>query len=290
MEISFSKRSFLRVTTTDWAITLIQLQTNTLTASAATSAESKAFADSFSAAIAQHRSAGVEAATIAAVTATTSANAAASAPSDSSHNHEQLQRIAEQHQQDVEQQEKQDQHNIDNNPEKSTLSQDEQHQQVLQHIATAAAEAGSTLATVPITSVPAPPPPTKPVAGSEEWHKLRRDNHKEVERRRRETINEGINDLAKVVPNCDKNKGSILRQAVKYIQEILVQNERLAGDAELLAAAKIEIDKYIVEKSVAEATYQTLNTHHEQLKRDYEELRKKMGELEPHVTKKQRVE
>ncbi|KAI7828719.1 hypothetical protein BC939DRAFT_380747, partial [Gamsiella multidivaricata] len=56
--------------------------------------------------------------------------------------------------------------------------------------------------------------------GSEEWHKQRRDNHKEVERRRRETINAGINDLAQMIPNSDKNKGSILRQAVKYIQEL----------------------------------------------------------------------
>ena len=38
-----------------------------------------------------------------------------------------------------------------------------------------------------------------------------------MERRRRETINEGINELAKIVPNCDKNKGSILASAVTYI-------------------------------------------------------------------------
>lgn len=43
---------------------------------------------------------------------------------------------------------------------------------------------------------------------------------KEVERRRRETINEGINELKTIVPNCDKNKGSILKQAVKYINEL----------------------------------------------------------------------
>ena len=41
-----------------------------------------------------------------------------------------------------------------------------------------------------------------------------------VERRRRETINEGINELAKIVPNCEKNKGSILQKAVTYITEI----------------------------------------------------------------------
>ncbi|KAF9106406.1 basic helix-loop-helix protein [Mortierella sp. AM989] len=254
---------------------------STLTAGAA-NADSKAFAESFSAAIAQH-SAEAEAAAIAAVAAATSA------PGDVTHNHEQLQRIAEQHQQDVEQ-DKQGQHKGDKSQEESTISQDDHHQQVLQHIATAAAEASSTLATVPITPVPAPPPPAKPVAGSAEWHKMRRDNHKEVERRRRETINDGINDLSKAVPNCDKNKGSILRQAVKYIQTILAENERLAGEVELLATSKLDLDKFILEKSVAEATYQTLSVQHEQLKRDYDELREKMGELEPHVAKKQRVD
>ncbi|KAF9175062.1 basic helix-loop-helix protein [Mortierella sp. AD011] len=260
--------------------------TNSLTGGVATAADNKAFAESFSAAIAQH-SAEAEAAAIAAASA--AVVAASNVSGDSAHSHEQLQRIAEQHQQEVEQREKQEHHRTDKSQEESTVSQDEQNQQVLQHIATATAEA-STLATVPITPVPAPPPPAKPVSGTEEWHKMRRDNHKEVERRRRETINEGINDLSKVVPNCDKNKGSILRQAVKYIQEILAQNERLASEAESLAASRLEIDKYILEKSVAEATYQTLSVQHEQLKRDYEELRQKMGELEPHVAKKQRVE
>lgn len=45
-----------------------------------------------------------------------------------------------------------------------------------------------------------------------------------VERRRRETINEGINELAKIVPGCEKNKGSILQRAVQYISQ-LRQNE-----------------------------------------------------------------
>lgn len=64
----------------------------------------------------------------------------------------------------------------------------------------------------------------KPAVGTDEWHKLRRDNHKEVERRRRETINEGINELAKIVPGCEKNKGSILQRAVQFIIQ-LKENE-----------------------------------------------------------------
>ncbi|KAF9138837.1 basic helix-loop-helix protein [Mortierella sp. GBA39] len=238
--------------------------------------------------------------------------------------HEQLQRIAAQHQQEVQQeqqqqvqqlkeeqqqqqqQDQQDQHQQqqqqpqpqvlppqEQDPTTAVLQaaalQDEQHQQVLQHIATAAAEAGSTLATVPITA--SPQPPAKAAVGSAEWHKIRRDNHKEVERRRRETINDGINGLAKMVPNCDKNKGSILKEAVKYIKSVLVENERLTGEIAVATTAKYEIEKYLMEKSVAEATIHSLNVQHEQLKREYEELRQKMDEAEGGPsTKKQRTE
>ena len=56
-----------------------------------------------------------------------------------------------------------------------------------------------------------------------------------VERRRRETINEGINEIAKIVPGCEKNKGSILQRAVSYITELTTKerswnNERATID------------------------------------------------------------
>ncbi len=56
-----------------------------------------------------------------------------------------------------------------------------------------------------------------------------------VERRRRETINEGINELAKVVPGSEKNKGAILQAAVDYIGQLLAKehswnNERATLD------------------------------------------------------------
>ena len=41
-----------------------------------------------------------------------------------------------------------------------------------------------------------------------------------VERRRRETINEGINELAQIVPSCDKNKGAILQAAIQHINTL----------------------------------------------------------------------
>jgi len=63
----------------------------------------------------------------------------------------------------------------------------------------------------------------KPPVGSDEWLKQRRANHKEVERRRRETINEGINELAKLIPEDEKNKGRIIARAVQYIQHLKEQ-------------------------------------------------------------------
>ncbi|KAF3930016.1 hypothetical protein ABW19_dt0200523 [Dactylella cylindrospora] len=73
-------------------------------------------------------------------------------------------------------------------------------------------------------------PITKPQVGSEEWHRVRKDNHKEVERRRRETINEGINELAKIVPGCEKNKGSILQRTVQYIHELTEELKKVKND------------------------------------------------------------
>jgi bHLH factor len=110
-------------------------------------------------------------------------------------------------------------------------------------------------------SAQAPPnesPPTtgsghKPPVGSEEWHKVRRDNHKEVERRRRETINEGINELAKIVPGCEKNKGSILQRAVQFITQ-LKENESQ------------NIEKWTLEKLLTEQAITELSASCEKFK------------------------
>ncbi|KAK3672837.1 basic helix-loop-helix protein [Recurvomyces mirabilis] len=85
---------------------------------------------------------------------------------------------------------------------------------------------------------------SKPTVGSDEWHKVRRDNHKEVERRRRETINEGINELAKIVPGCEKNKGSILARAVQFITQ-LKENESQNIE-------KWTLEKLLTEQAIAE--------------------------------------
>ncbi|MCJ1480396.1 basic helix-loop-helix protein [Schaereria dolodes] len=86
----------------------------------------------------------------------------------------------------------------------------------------------------------------KPPVGSDEWHKVRRDNHKEVERRRRETINEGINELAKIVPGCEKNKGSILQRAVNYILQLKTAQDK---SNETRALEKVVLEQVVDELS-----------------------------------------
>ena len=62
-----------------------------------------------------------------------------------------------------------------------------------------------------------------------------------VERRRRETINDGINEIAKVVPGCEKNKGSILHRAVVYIRELLEAQHRWHNERGTLNQAVQEL-------------------------------------------------
>lgn len=78
-----------------------------------------------------------------------------------------------------------------------------------------------------------------------------------MERRRRETINEGINELAKIVPGCEKNKGSILQRAVQYIQQ-LKENE----------ASNIE--KWTMEKLLTEQAISDLSARNEKLQKECE--------------------
>lgn len=74
-----------------------------------------------------------------------------------------------------------------------------------------------------------------------------------VERRRRETINEGINELAKIVPGCEKNKGSILARAVQFITQ-LKENETQ------------NIEKWTLEKLLSEQAITELGTSCDKLK------------------------
>ena len=67
-----------------------------------------------------------------------------------------------------------------------------------------------------------------------------------VERRRRETINEGINELAKIVPGCEKNKGSILQRAVQYITQLRENETR--------NIEKWTLEKMLTDQALSEVT------------------------------------
>ncbi|KAL7423055.1 basic helix-loop-helix protein [Cryptotrichosporon argae] len=81
--------------------------------------------------------------------------------------------------------------------------------------------------------------------------KLKKDSHKEVERRRRENINDGINELAKLVPRTQYDgkmgKGVMIRHAAEYLQSIMLRNEELEKQVEALtndkAAATLQLQE-----------------------------------------------
>ena len=91
-------------------------------------------------------------------------------------------------------------------------------------------------------------------------------NKSPVERRRRETINEGINELAKIVPNCEKNKGSILQRAVAFITQ-LKENETQ------------NIEKWTLEKLLTEQAIAELSTSNDKLKNENARLYTEVAEL-----------
>lgn len=80
-----------------------------------------------------------------------------------------------------------------------------------------------------------------------------------VERRRRETINEGINELAKIVPGCEKNKGSILQRAVQFITQ-LKENEQQ------------NIEKWTLEKLLTEQAIAELSASNDKLKQECDRI------------------
>lgn len=93
--------------------------------------------------------------------------------------------------------------------------------------------------------------------GTDEWHRQRRDNHKEVERRRRESINIGIKELAALIPTQDTNKAQILQRTVEYIKR-LKENENN------------NIEKWTLEKLLTEQAVSELSASNEKLKAELE--------------------
>lgn len=85
-----------------------------------------------------------------------------------------------------------------------------------------------------------------------------------MERRRRETINEGINELAKIVPGCEKNKGSILARAVSFITQ-LKENEAH------------NLEKWTIEKLLTEQAISELSASNDKLKQECDRIYREMN-------------
>jgi len=98
--------------------------------------------------------------------------------------------------------------------------------------------------------------------GSDEWTRQRKDNHKEVERRRRGNINEGINELGRIVPNGsgEKAKGAILSRAVQYIHHLKENEAR-------------NIEKWTLEKLLMDQAMGDLQAQLEEVRKMWEEER-----------------
>lgn len=123
--------------------------------------------------------------------------------------------------------------------------------------------------------------------GSDEWARQRKDNHvrstprtplsismltalqKEVERRRRGNINEGINELGRIVPSGsgEKAKGAILSRAVQYIHHLKENEAR-------------NIEKWTLEKLLMDQAMGDLQAQLEEVRRLWEEERVARQRLE----------
>ncbi|KAI5954988.1 CBF1 [Candida jiufengensis] len=112
----------------------------------------------------------------------------------------------------------------------------------------------------------------RPTQGSEEWHKQRKLNHKEVERRRREAINLGIKELADLIPTRDTNKTQILQRAAEYIKR-LKENENN------------NIEKWTLEKLLTEQAVSELSASNEKLKSELERAYREIEHLKEQLNK-----
>ncbi|WVF68977.1 hypothetical protein IAT40_003751 [Kwoniella sp. CBS 6097] len=92
----------------------------------------------------------------------------------------------------------------------------------------------------------------------QEYARLKKDSHKEVERRRRENINDGISEIAQLIPGGleKQGKGNLLKRAANYIIEM---SEKVARADE--EAGKREVEKQDLEAQLAHLQAQLRDEH-----------------------------
>ena len=93
---------------------------------------------------------------------------------------------------------------------------------------------------------------------------------KEVERRRRGTINAGINELGMIVPNSgsgERAKGAVLSRAVIYIRQLKENEAR-------------NIEKWTLEKLLMDQAMGDLQAQMEDMRRRWDDDRSRLGMAE----------
>lgn len=83
--------------------------------------------------------------------------------------------------------------------------------------------------------------------------KIKKLNHKEVERRRRENINIALRELQEVVPTTHSNKAQVIRKAVEHIQKLKENEENL-------------VNKWTLEKIITDQAINELANSNDKLK------------------------
>lgn len=105
---------------------------------------------------------------------------------------------------------------------------------------------------------------TKSNVDPETLRNIKKMNHKEVERRRRETINNAIRELQELVPTTHTNKAQIIRKASEFIKKLKEKEENL-------------VNKWTLEKIITDQAINELANSNEKLK---SELEKAYREIE----------
>jgi bHLH factor len=96
--------------------------------------------------------------------------------------------------------------------------------------------------------------------------KHRKELHKEVEKRRRQNINDGILELSKLLPeNTPKSKGNIISSAVNYIKSL----KSMIGNSDQIQ----QVEKWNYEKTKLLDEIKNLSNQVKSLKNENESLR-----------------
>lgn len=77
----------------------------------------------------------------------------------------------------------------------------------------------------------------------------RRENHRLVERRRRDAINKGINELAEAIPDCPKKRSTVITKAIEHISDLKRFSEQVCRERDVLKEQNQLLVNEIAEKN-----------------------------------------